>query len=270
MKNVTVDGGGKPGQGMMIDVAQGHLTLNLSAIYIGANATATISSSLICNNTSKLYDGGIYNNGTLTIDSTVIYDNTAPNGSDIANTKTSQFQIDSLDDVRALYEARNSVPKEWALDSNNPDSSFDTTSATSLKKLVCEIKGEEPPSTEKPPSGDDKKDDTSSGGDNSGSGIGSSATNSSTDNSKKDSSKQTDSHNSTTNNYYTYNNPASSTNTGKDSTSGKSSPATNNSTVASTTDTRTQIHLRQKKMPLQRLKKMITQIRTYRCRIILS
>ena len=28
MKNVTVDGGGKPGQGMMIDVAQGHLTLN--------------------------------------------------------------------------------------------------------------------------------------------------------------------------------------------------------------------------------------------------
>ena len=172
MKNVTLDGGGRPGQGAMLYVEQGHMTLNNvtvqkcdgnygaiwvnsdgiaelnscvfdsnytssgghiyvsgnvqitncsftngsvysegGAIYIGSNGTATISSSVICNNTSGSYGGGIYNNGTLVIDNTVIYDNTAPNGSDIANTKTSQFQIDSLDDVRALYEARDIVPK---------------------------------------------------------------------------------------------------------------------------------------------------------------
>lgn len=181
MKNVTLDGGGRPGEGAMLYVEQGgHLTLNNvtfqkcdanygaiylnsnsiaeinscvfdsnyassgghiyvngsvqiancsftngyvydegGAIYISSSGTATISSSVICNNTSRLYGGGISNNGTLVIDNTVIYDNTAPNGSDIANTKTSQFQIDSLDDVRSLYEARNIVPKEWALDSNN-------------------------------------------------------------------------------------------------------------------------------------------------------
>lgn len=128
MINVTVDGGGKPGEGPMIDVL-GYLTLNnvtfqkcdanygaiyvnsngiaeingcifdsnyassgghiyLSgnaqitncsftngyvyyeggAIYIGSSGTATISSSVICNNTSGMYGGGIYNNGTLVID----------------------------------------------------------------------------------------------------------------------------------------------------------------------------------------------------------
>ena len=90
----------------------GNASRNGGAICHSGEGTISISGSKIYNNSAGNYGGGIYNTGNLSISSTVIFGNTASNGSDIANTREAYFQIDSLDDVRALYEAEDIIPKE--------------------------------------------------------------------------------------------------------------------------------------------------------------
>jgi len=60
MKNVTLDGGGRPGQGAMLYAGQGHLTLdnvtfqrcdaNYGAIWVNLNGVAEINSCIFDSN----------------------------------------------------------------------------------------------------------------------------------------------------------------------------------------------------------------------------
>lgn len=95
----------------------GHVENCAGAIGVYSKGmSALIKDCIITGNHADGYAGGIVNWGNLTLSNTVIYGNTALCGADIMNYPDSEFHMDSLEQIKEIYESVSIIPKEWIAD----------------------------------------------------------------------------------------------------------------------------------------------------------
>lgn len=221
----------------------GTATSDGGAIKVCSGTVLSLTSCKLFENSASSYGGAVSNSGNITLSNSIVFDNVAPAGSDIANDKySSRCAMDSLETLKAKYEAEGITPIEWMYDCTEitPEisTSFDVFDTNSLMKLSykdnrykeddSDNQGSDTDETEGSESGNevdtdnkdstdienaddsekdssaDKTDDASAGSNNSSNGSGASGNDSSsTENSNSTSDKG--SSETITNNYYTYN-----------------------------------------------------------------
>lgn len=207
----------------------GIATVRGGGIYLDdPTSTATLTECTITGNVGA-YGGGIANWGSLTLENTLLYANTASvGGADLFS--TGSYSMESIEDSKEFYHEAGIEPLSWGSDYIDPD-----YGATCIKLSYEEyIEPTEPvdpdpsePSTEDPKPSTPSNADQTGGGDtttdnsdhsttdnsqhnsttNNSSSVGGNTTNSSsvsnTDNSRSESSRMENSNNSSTvNNYY--------------------------------------------------------------------
>ncbi|KAB3527112.1 right-handed parallel beta-helix repeat-containing protein [Alkaliphilus serpentinus] len=106
--------------------------------------TINITSSIITGNSAERNGGGIFNRGTMTITGTKVFDNTAPNGADIANVSYANLNLeDSIETLVELFKDDGIIPTAWVNDydgsTNLSGANIDPTASNSLLKLEYEI-----------------------------------------------------------------------------------------------------------------------------------
>ncbi|QUH18684.1 hypothetical protein [Alkaliphilus sp. B6464] len=107
-------------------------------------ATTNITNSVITENSAGKHGGGIFNMGRMKITGTKIFDNTAPNGADLANVAYGNLNLaDSIEVLVELFKDDGIIPKAWINDyDGRTDLSgeyIDPTAQNSLFKLDYEI-----------------------------------------------------------------------------------------------------------------------------------
>ncbi len=107
-------------------------------------ATTNITNSVIAENSADKHGGGIFNRGVMTITETKVFDNTAPNGSDIANVSYANLNlVDSIETLVELFKDDGIIPTAWVNDydgsTNLSGVDIDPTVSNSLLKLEYEI-----------------------------------------------------------------------------------------------------------------------------------
>jgi hypothetical protein len=122
----------------------GHASISGGAIMNSYyEATTNITNSVITENSADKHGGGISNRGMMKITGTKIFDNTAPNGADIANVAYGNLNLaDSVQTLVELFKDDGIIPKGWINDydgSTLSDSDINPTAANSLLKLDYEI-----------------------------------------------------------------------------------------------------------------------------------
>lgn len=123
----------------------GHAITYGGAIMNGMNTgTINITSSIITGNSAERLGGGIFNRGYMKITGTKIFDNTAPNGADIANVAYGNLNLaDSIETLVELFKDDKIIPKAWVNDYDGStdlsSESINPTAPNSLYKLDYEI-----------------------------------------------------------------------------------------------------------------------------------
>lgn len=123
----------------------GHAITYGGAIMNGMNTgTINITSSIITGNSAERLGGGIFNRGYMKITGTKIFDNTAPNGADIANVAYGNLNLaDSIETLVELFKDDKIIPKAWVNDYDGKTSisgmDINPTASNSLLKLEYEI-----------------------------------------------------------------------------------------------------------------------------------
>ena len=123
----------------------GHSKTYGGAIMNGKNtASIKIISSTITGNSAERHGGGVTNRGNMYITGTKIYNNTAPNGSDISNYPIGALQIsDTIPLLQILFKDDGIIPKGWIKDYDNDvslsDPDIEPSLSNSLLKLDYDI-----------------------------------------------------------------------------------------------------------------------------------
>lgn len=126
-------------------LTNGHAFIDGGAIKNAeSTATTNITSSIIKNNSANEYGGGLSNKGNMLITGTKIFDNTAPNGADIANAAYGNLNLaDSIETLVELFQDEGKIPTAWVDDYDGSTSFSDTdiipTNPHSLLKLNYRI-----------------------------------------------------------------------------------------------------------------------------------
>lgn len=107
-------------------------------------ATTNITNSVITENSAGKHGGGIFNRGRMKISGTKIYNNTAPNGADLANVAYGNLNLaDSIEILVELFKDDGIIPKAWINDYDGStdlsSESINPTAQNSLFKLDYEI-----------------------------------------------------------------------------------------------------------------------------------
>lgn len=123
----------------------GHSKTYGGAIMNGKNtASINIISSTITENSAERHGGGITNLGYMYISGSKIFDNTAPNGSDISNYPIGTLQLsDTIPMLKILFKDDGIIPKGWVKDYDEDvplsDPDIIPSLSNSLLKLDYEI-----------------------------------------------------------------------------------------------------------------------------------
>ena len=138
------------------------------AVKVGTRGTLLLSGCKLYGNSAGTYGGAVSNSGNVTMGVGVIFGNTAPAGSDIANDRNHQnYQMPSLTDLESQYAEMGITPTEWVFDCAevSPEISaiFDTSNENSLIKLIYE---------DHRPGNDDGNEDGGDTGDQGGNDTG--------------------------------------------------------------------------------------------------
>lgn len=210
----------------------GIATVRGGGIYLNdPTCTATLTECVITGNVGA-YGGGIANWGSLTLENTLLYANTASvGGADLFS--TGSYSMESIEDSKEFYHMAGIEPLSWESDYIDPDYGA-TCIKLSYEEYIAPVEPTEPvdPEPTEPPT-EDPKPSTPSNADQTGGGdtttdnsdhsttdnsqhnsttsnsssVGGNTTNTSsvsnTDNSRSESSRTENSNNSSTvNNYY--------------------------------------------------------------------
>lgn len=107
-------------------------------------ATTNITDSVITENSAGKHGGSIFNMGRMKLTGTKIYNNTAPNGADLANVAYGNLNLaDPIETLVELFKDDGIIPKAWINDydgsTNLSDVYIDPTAPNSLFKLDYEV-----------------------------------------------------------------------------------------------------------------------------------
>lgn len=91
-------------------------------LYIGDNANVTLRNCIITANES-IYGGGIYNASSITLESTLLYNNHASTGGDDLCTSSTVYDLGTLEDMEQEFKERNITikPLSWEKSVNEYD-----------------------------------------------------------------------------------------------------------------------------------------------------
>lgn len=91
-------------------------------LYIGDNANVTLRNCIITANES-IYGGGIYNASSITLESTLLYNNHASTGGDDLCTSSTAYDLGTLEDMEQEFKERNITikPLSWEKSVNEYD-----------------------------------------------------------------------------------------------------------------------------------------------------
>lgn len=114
------------------------------AIYnFSETAIVNLDRTIVKDNVAKDVGGGVFNKGKMFVRRSMIYDNVAICGADLANGYSSKFQMESIDKLVDVYRSIHILPIEWETDFDQETmmapSDFNTMRDFALVKLNYEI-----------------------------------------------------------------------------------------------------------------------------------